>query len=263
MQNGSFEIKDSEYKISVKDDRPVVLSIAAWDSSCSAGLAADIKTFEQFKVKGMGVMTAITSQTENAFYHFYGLPKQHIIHQLIPILENYHPMWIKIGMCDHTLISCIIDEIRKICPGAFILWDPIHATSSGFIVPKAPNNDYPLILRKVQMITPNLPEADWLENELNVSLPEISKWTRVLLKGGHNDHQKGMDVLYENGKEIKRYQTSGISAFEKRGTGCVFSSAVISLLAKEFSLDDSVSGAKKYILKILNSNAGKWAYHAA
>lgn len=263
MQSGSFEITDSVFKTSVKDERPVVLSIAAWDPSCSAGLAADIKTFEQFKVKGMGVMTALTAQTEDAFYHFYSLPKVQIIHQLIPILESYHPLWIKIGMCDHTIINFIIDEVRKRCPGAFILWDPIFLTSSGFIVPKAPNNDYLLFLHKVQLITPNLPEADWLEKELNLSLSEISKLTRVLLKGGHNDNQKGVDILYDNGKEIKRYEALGISSYAKRGTGCVFSSAVISMLAKGFSFDDSVSVAKKYMLKILNSNAGKWAYHAS
>lgn len=264
MESSGFEITISKGKdIFIKNERPVALSIAAWDPSCSAGLAADIKTFEQFKVKGMGVMTAITAQTEDAFYHFHSLPADLIMNQLIPILKSYHPLWIKIGMCDHTLIGCIIDEIRKICPEAFIVWDPIHATSSGFIVPKTSSKDYSIILRKVQLITPNLPEADWLVKALNLSLLEISKLSLVLLKGGHNSNQKGMDILYENGKEIKRYEALVQSSYTKRGTGCVFSSAVISMLAKGFNLDEAITEAKKYILNVLNSSTGKWAYHVA
>lgn len=264
MQSGSFEITHSQFNTSVKNDRPVVLSIAAWDPSCSAGLGVDIKTFEQFKVKGMGVMTAVTSQTEDAFYRFHGLPIEQIIHQLIPILKSYHPLWIKIGMCEHNLIRQIIDEIKIVCPESFILWDPIFASTTGYVMPKASENEYLHIISKIQLITPNLPESEWLEKLLNLSISEISKHTRVLLKGGHNnDEQKGLDVLFENGKETNRFMATSTSAFTKRGTGCVFSSALISLLAKGFGLDESISGAKKYMLKILNSNAGKWAYHVA
>lgn len=262
MQIDSLEIKLLENKLVQRDERPVVLSIAAWDPSCSAGMAVDLKTFEQFKVKGMGVLTAITAQTEDAFYHFHNLPLDHILNQLIPILKNYHPLWIKIGMCDHSLIGAIIKEIRKICMDSFIVWDPIYASSSGFFVPKAPVNAYYDLLSNVQLITPNLSEAKWLENLLNASLAEISTLTRILLKGGHNANEsKGLDIYYENGKEIKRYPTFEKSFFSKRGTGCVFSSALISLLAKGYNIDESISEAKKYILKILNSNTGKWAYH--
>ena len=48
-------------------NRPVVLSIAGFDPSGGAGILADIKTFEQHKVYGLGISTAQTIQTENTF----------------------------------------------------------------------------------------------------------------------------------------------------------------------------------------------------
>jgi len=48
--------------------RKNVLSIAGFDPSAGAGLLADIKTFEQHKLNGLSVCTAITLQTENKFF---------------------------------------------------------------------------------------------------------------------------------------------------------------------------------------------------
>lgn len=52
--------------------RPLVMSIAGFDPSGGAGLLADIKTFEQLKVKGLAVCTAMTLQTESEFLEFSG-----------------------------------------------------------------------------------------------------------------------------------------------------------------------------------------------
>lgn len=49
-------------------NRPIILNVAGLDSSAGAGLLADIKTFEQHGVYGLGITTAQTVQTENMFF---------------------------------------------------------------------------------------------------------------------------------------------------------------------------------------------------
>ncbi|RXM53874.1 hydroxymethylpyrimidine/phosphomethylpyrimidine kinase, partial [Chryseobacterium sp. CH1] len=41
-------------------ERPYVISVAGFDPSGGAGLLSDSKTFEQSKVMGLGVCTALT-----------------------------------------------------------------------------------------------------------------------------------------------------------------------------------------------------------
>ena len=48
-------------------NRPIVLSIAGFDPTGGAGLLADVKTCEQLRCLGMGVLTANTNQTEADF----------------------------------------------------------------------------------------------------------------------------------------------------------------------------------------------------
>ena len=47
--------------------RPYVITIAGHDPSSGAGLNADIKTFENLKVYGLSVCSAITFQDEDNF----------------------------------------------------------------------------------------------------------------------------------------------------------------------------------------------------
>ena len=59
-----------------------VLSIAGFDPSGGAGVVADCKTFEQHKVAGLSVVTAITYQHESFFEGLTWMSIDQIIRQL-------------------------------------------------------------------------------------------------------------------------------------------------------------------------------------
>jgi hydroxymethylpyrimidine/phosphomethylpyrimidine kinase len=69
----------------------------------------------------------------------------------------------------------------------------------------------------------------------------------VLCKGGHSVSDAD-DVLYNvKTKEFTWYKSKRIDNPNTHGTGCTLSSAIASNLAKDMSLEQSVSEAKRYI----------------
>src|SRR5579872_773482 len=81
-------------------ERPCVLSIAGFDPSGGAGVLADIKTFEQHKVLGMGVVTGLTFQNESEFDGVKWIPTDDIIRQIEILTRKYKFKFIKIGMLE-------------------------------------------------------------------------------------------------------------------------------------------------------------------
>ena len=64
------------------ENRPYILSIAGFDPSCGAGIAADIKTIEALNGYGLAVQTANTIQTDTDFYSCYWTPIEVVLEQI-------------------------------------------------------------------------------------------------------------------------------------------------------------------------------------
>ena len=113
------------------EERVSVLSIAGFDPSGGAGILADIKTFEQQQVNGMGIITAITFQNDIEFVNLKWINIEDIIQQILTLKKRFDFEYIKIGLIkDLDTISEIIqlfknDEIK-------IIWDPIVKATAGF-----------------------------------------------------------------------------------------------------------------------------------
>ena len=67
----------------------------------------------------------------------------------------------------------------------------------------------------------------------------------VIVKGGHAAGN-AVDVLFD-GKEICHFDTARIDTKNTHGTGCTFSSAVASQLARGMGLREAVQKAKDYV----------------
>jgi hydroxymethylpyrimidine/phosphomethylpyrimidine kinase len=245
--------------------RPIVLSIAGFDPCGGAGLLADIKTFEQHKVYGLGISTAQTLQTENDFLSIRWEQESDIIQSLEVMLSHYDIKVVKIGIVENIgRLENIVSFINKKNATIKIVVDTIIKSSSGFNFWNEKMNEAILaeLLSRTFLITPNYNEVLKLLPSFNAKLSaqKLSAYCNVLLKGGHNNEEIGVDYLYtKDGIEKLEAATTAITA--KHGSGCVLSAAITANLALGFDLITSCSNAKKYIEQFLLSNDTLLGYH--
>lgn len=245
--------------------RPPVLSIAGFDPSGGAGLLADIKTFEQHKVMGMGVVTGLTFQNDSEFEGVKWIPTDEIIRQINVLTRKYKFAFIKIGMLEslesleRIISSCLTST--TICR---LVWDPILKASAGFEIHKSFEKEkLSELLKKIYLITPNTDEIKILTGEDDVikGAKEFSKYCNVLLKGGHDKNQKAKDHLFTTDGKTFPFSAKTISKTGKHGSGCVLSSAITANLANGLSLQRSCLKGKDYVTKYLTSNKTLLGYH--
>ncbi|MCX6112470.1 MAG: hydroxymethylpyrimidine/phosphomethylpyrimidine kinase [Proteobacteria bacterium] len=237
-----------------KTNVPIVLSIAGLDPSGGAGVYTDMKTFSALNVWGMGVVTTLTNQDAKTFKSLQPVNREFFEETIETIFSNYKTAAIKIGLITERFqIEKISQCLQKYTHGMVVL-DPVISSSTGF---NFWNDEVPkMIIEKllpfVDVVTPNHAEALALLKMAGLNDCEkinrkelvriINKQFRckVAMTGGDvaylpADEQEGKveDIFYD-GLELKhRIGTYiDIPSHFKHGTGCTFSSALASYLAR-------------------------------
>jgi hydroxymethylpyrimidine/phosphomethylpyrimidine kinase len=240
------------------NNKPYVLSIAGFDPCGGAGVLADIKTFEQTEVYGMSVCTAITYQTEDLFSGLKWLSWNEIASQLLLLLSRYQFKAAKIGLVkDEKMLQKIILTLKAEMPQIRIIWDPVLCASAGYSFSqnfqwKGMQN----ILDQITVLTPNWDEAKQLSNCKSglAAGKKLALNTNILLKGGHNDMDKGVDYLIKHTGEVIKFPPVTTSAPSKHGSGCIFSASLTAFIANGFDLEKSCRFAKAYTYSYLQSS---------
>ncbi|CAA6816699.1 MAG: Hydroxymethylpyrimidine/phosphomethylpyrimidine kinase [uncultured Aureispira sp.] len=241
-----------------KNERPYALSIAGFDPSGGAGLVADAKTMEAHQVYGLTVATAITVQHESVFQGVEWVNVDLIKQQINLLFQKYPIRFCKIGLIENwDVLSEITKVLLVLNPKIKIVVDPIFRASAGFDFHKKVHiDDLKKYLLDIYLLTPNAEELARI-NEQELDLMNIarslSKYCNVLYKGGHNETQKGTDFLL-TGQKIQALAPKAIVAYEKHGSGCVLSAAIVANLALGQDLHTACQKAKVYITNFLNSN---------
>ncbi|SIQ42723.1 hydroxymethylpyrimidine/phosphomethylpyrimidine kinase [Chryseobacterium sp. RU33C] len=243
-------------------ERPYVISIAGFDPSGGAGLLSDSKTFEQSKVMGLGVCTALTLQTASKCLNLEWRPIDEVTKAIQLLIKNYTISAVKIGIVkDAEFLSKIVETVKESDFEVKIVWDPVLKSTSEFTffdpetLPQLKN-----MINKLSLITPNY-------NEYNVLkqyhlLPDTYECS-LLIKGGHREDRLGTDTLVENGKETLLVPAeSNTIYFPKHGSGCVLSSAITAELAKGENIETACRNGKLYIEKFLKSNPSLLGTHS-
>ncbi len=249
----------------METNRPIVLSIAGFDPCGGAGILADIKTFEQHRVYGLGINTAQTVQTENDFISIKWETENDILKAVDTMLSHYNVEVVKIGIIENILVlNNIVSFIDKKNKAIKIVVDTVIKSSSGFNFWNETTNEQLLFetLSKIFLITPNYNEALQLILSSNAkeAAEKLSVHCNVLLKGGHNKEEPGVDYLYIK-NNIERLESNTNNTYAKHGSGCVLSAAITANLALGFDLVSACKNAKKYIEKFLSSNHTLLGYH--
>jgi len=242
-----------------------VLSIAGYDPSGGAGILADIKTFEQTGSYGCGVISAITYQNDFEFKGVKWLPLTEINNQFEALASRFNFQFAKIGLVQNIeMLKFCIEMLKKYNPAIKIIWDPVMKATAGYDFGNGFSfNAIKPILKDIYLITPNIHEMVKLLPATNAedAAAELSMYCNVLLKGGHKEGSQAVDVLYQK-KKTTGFVSEKIKGMDKRGTGCVLSSALTAYLDGGETLENACNKAKKYTLNYIKSSDSRLGLHA-
>ena len=241
-----------------------VLIIAGSDSSGGAGIQADIKTVTALGSYAMTAITAITVQNTTGVKSIIPINSQDILNQIIFTSSDIKPDAIKIGMLHSSkVINSVINALNKIKISKIIL-DPVMIAKSGarLIDNKTINILKNKLIKKVSLITPNIPEAEVLTNTkinstddmiyaANILLNKGAK--NILVKGGHLNTRFVQDI-FVNKNEIIIFKNKKITTKNTHGTGCALSSAITTFYSCGKTLKKSCVLGVKYVNHAIRSN---------
>jgi len=241
-----------------------VLIVAGSDSSGGAGIQADIKTVTALGSYAMTAITAITTQNTTGVKSIIPINSQDILNQIIFTSRDIRPDAIKIGMLHSSkVINSVINALNKIKISKIIL-DPVMIAKSGarLIDNKAINILKSKLIKKVSLITPNIPEAEVLTNTKINSIDGMIYAAKILLnkgaknilvKGGHLNTSFMQDV-FVNKNEIIIFKNKKITTKNTHGTGCTLSSAITTFYSCGKTLKKSCELGAKYVNHAIGSN---------
>ena len=234
-----------------------VLIIAGSDSSGGAGIQADIKTVTALGSYAMTAITAVTSQNTTGVISIKAIPPKEISKQIEFTAKDIKPDAIKIGMLQSkNVIKSVLNSLKKISVKKIIL-DPVMVAKGGT---KLINNHAIFILkseliRRVSLITPNIPEAEILtkikiknKNDMIKAASVLVKLgaKNVLIKGGHLKSNFMQDIFF-NKKEVMIFKNKKINTKNTHGTGCTLSSAIATYYSCGKTLKKSCEMGIKYV----------------
>ncbi len=237
-----------------------VLTIAGSDSGGGAGIQADIKTISANGCYATSAITAVTAQNTKGVFAIHPVPPSSVEAQIHAVLTDIGSDAVKIGMLHHAeTVRIVASSLDKYLINNSVL-DPVMISTSG---KQLLQNDAievlkELLIPKVRILTPNIPEAELLLNKALESAANMASFAQelsqkyghisILLKAGHAAGEMLTDVFYNaESDEITELKAKRISSQNTHGTGCTLSAALAAQLAKGKELNEAAIAAKDYI----------------
>ena len=234
-----------------------VLIIAGSDSSGGAGIQADIKTVTTLGSYAMTAITAITAQNTTGVKSIVPIKPKEILNQILFTVKDIKPDAIKIGMLHSSKVIETVIHALKIIKIKKIVLDPVMVAKGGaklidnIAIEKLRNE----LIKKVILITPNIPEAEILTKTKIRSKEDMIFAAHklidigalnVLIKGGHLDSKKVQDIFVSK-LDIKVFNSKRYKTKNTHGTGCTLSSAVTTFLSCGKPIKKSCELGIKYV----------------
>ncbi|MCA0971200.1 bifunctional hydroxymethylpyrimidine kinase/phosphomethylpyrimidine kinase [Halobacillus litoralis] len=235
-----------------------VLSIAGSAAQGSAGIQADLKTFQEFDVYGMSAVTAIVANNRTTEEGIFTQPIEAIEAQVYASLEHVGVDALKTGMLFTEDIIHRVAELIEESEVPAVVVDPVMIGKMGSQLLKDEAIDALIhhIVPLATVITPNLHEAARMLKMDVPDTPEDMKWMArdlhqlgadyVLVKGGALQDYPAVDMLYD-GNSITELETQRVNTIHTSGAGCTYSAAITAELAKGKSVDEAVRRAKSFV----------------
>ncbi|RCW45175.1 hydroxymethylpyrimidine kinase /phosphomethylpyrimidine kinase [Halopolyspora algeriensis] len=243
---------------------PNVVTIAGTDPSGGAGIQADHKAFSAHGAYGMSVITALVAQTTTGVSQVHEVPPEFVTAQLVTLLDDVRVDAVKIGMLANAeVIRAVVRILDDYAPPHVVL-DPVMVAKSGdrLLATEAVRTLREQLLPRVDLITPNLPEAADLLGAEELHDPgempaQAERLTglgakRVLLKGGHLAGDSSVDVFCGDGS-TELLHSERVATTNDHGTGCTLSASIAALRPQRPDWSSAVREAKTYLGEALRA----------
>ncbi len=194
--------------------KPIIWTISGSDCSGGAGIAADIKTGHALGVEVCHLITANTVQNSTELISVNPVDIEVLQAQLQVLQNDKLPAVIKIGLVANLaqvnwLCQALI-QLKQLTPALICVYDPVGQASVGGSFSTLTIKQIAPLLALIDVITPNLPEANYLaqsqvtdakeentqeeNNKEIISVEEVAEKIyrdfaikSIIIKGGHSN----------------------------------------------------------------------------
>lgn len=240
---------------------PSVLTIAGFDPSSGAGITADLMTFAAHGLFGTACITALTVQNTVEVRSVDAVSGQHVRATLDLLTRDIRPSGIKIGMmADAEVVRAVVSFLREVPrrDEIHVVLDPVLRSSSGR---EMLSEDGVRLLREelvaeADWITPNLdeigvllkrepPERDQVPNAA-AELQQLYPALNIVVTGGNLPSPDDF-VLLAGGSGSEWIRGTRVETSSTHGTGCAYSSALLSRLVLGDSAAEAPRAGKRFV----------------
>lgn len=241
--------------------RPIVWSIAASDSGGGAGIQADLNTIHSLGCHGCTIITAITAQNSVSVDKVHPIAAVDLAAQWQALEKDLQPQAIKIGLLpEPSTLRWLARHLEKLRTGnkVYCVWDPVLKASTGArFLDAFDRGEIDPLLKQVDLITPNLQEAEMLTKIAIKSYEDVELAAKqllergansVLIKGGHSFNESPMcRDYYTDQKQSFWLSHEKQDQVNSHGTGCTLASAIASFVALNSKASDAIVLANRFI----------------
>jgi hydroxymethylpyrimidine/phosphomethylpyrimidine kinase len=242
-----------------------VLIVAGSDSGGGAGIQADIKTVTALGAYAATAVTAVTVQNTLGVSAIHPIPLDIVRGQIKTVLDDIGADAIKTGMlATAAVIETVMSALRA--SQAPLIVDPVMVAKGGaaLLETDAVAALKRHVLPRAHLITPNLPEAEALTGRTIATHEAMRDALKhlldlgprsVLLKGGHLPGDEIVDI-YADAHGTHEWHGPRIATRHTHGTGCTLASAVATGFAQGLNAVDSITRARLYVRRALETAPG-------
>ena len=240
-----------------------VLTIAGFDPSSGAGITADLAVFAAHGLFGTSCITALTVQNTLGVEATQAIAADTVRQTLICLDRDLPPAGIKIGMLANAeIVSVVTAHLRGVRAHrpCIVVLDPVLKSSSGkdLLDTHAREDLLRDLIPEVDWITPNLDELRTLTGESSLEtaaaaakLQQHGRELNIIVTGG--DLRPPTDFLLEATSNQHLIPGPYINSTSTHGTGCAFSSALLSRLVLGDPPLRAARAAKDYVTEAIRS----------
>ncbi len=250
---------------------PVVLTIAGSDNSAGAGAQADLKTMSALGVYGVTAITCVVAEVPGKVSAIQPVEPRIVAEQVRLLFEAFPIAAMKTGMLhSRAIIDAVCDTLAETFIGVssrpFLVVDPVMIATAGtpLLQPDGMSALRERLFPLASLVTPNLDETSALLGRPVQTAAEMEQagaelvqtyGSPFLVKGGHlRGEARAVDLLFTLDGAVHRFAAPFVPDVATHGTGCTFSSAIASYVARGLALPEAVERAKLYVTRVLRKH---------